>query len=297
MANEAMRQARTQLTELIEAARTGAIIPIRLPKQLEEIEASLIDAEQEQTDTLEALKKLPGGDAGTIIMENAEFIKVAVHELRTPMTSIRGYSDMLKNEGMAGELSEMQAQLLDVIRTNARRMESLLSDISYINKIQAKVLPVNKKMDMFKNIALMIENKSKPLAEELNRELEFITPDGLPLLNTDGELFSHAIFKLIENALRYSSEGSGKVTVSSQAEGNILQVTITDNGIGMSEEEISHLGELFFRADHDVVRLYKGSGIGIPIAFGIFEMLDAKIDIQSEPEKGTTFTIYLEGMS
>lgn len=297
MANEAMQQARTQLTELIEAARTGAIIPIRLPKQLEEIEASLIDAEKADKEAADALKKLPSGDAGAVILENAEFLKVAIHELRTPMTSIRGYTDMLVNPTMAGELSEMQSQLLDVVRTNARRMESLLSDISYINKIRAHVLPVNKKMDMFKNIALMIENKSKPLAEELNRELEFITPDGLPLLNTDGELFSHAIFKLIENAIRYSPEGSGKVTVASQAEGNTLKVTITDNGIGMSESDINHLGELFFRADHDVVRSYKGSGIGIPIAYGIFEMIDAKFDVQSEPDKSTTFTISLEGMS
>ncbi|MBC8171771.1 MAG: HAMP domain-containing histidine kinase, partial [Anaerolineae bacterium] len=209
----ALEQAQSQLKELIEAAKKGMIIPVRLPGQLEAI-GTLLDQskdEQEHASAKAQAETIPG-DAKQVMHDNAEFFKTAIHELRTPMTSIRGYADMLSNPGMTGPLNDMQTQLLQVVRTNSRRMENLLSDMSYINKIRAGLLNVNPKMDTFKNIALSVEKKTKPLADELHRQIEFDIPQGLPLLTTDGELLAHAMFKLIENSLRYSAEGEGKAT-------------------------------------------------------------------------------------
>lgn len=298
MSSDAMKQAREELAALVEAARTGAIIPVRLPGQLEAVAELLVQAETDQEEALAAMKKAqPAGDAATVMSENAEFLKTAVHELRTPMTSIRGYADMLANPAMAGELNDMQNQLLKVIRSNSRRMEGLLSDMSTMNKLRAGILTVNPKMDMFKNIAMMIEKETRPIADELNRQLVFETPQGLPLLNVDGEHLTAAAVKLIENGLRYSAEGEGKVTVTSRADGSTLVVEIRDNGIGISEDEIARLGELFFRADHDMVRAYKGSGLGIPIAYGLLDALGGKVAVESTPGEGSCFTISLPGMT
>jgi two-component system, cell cycle sensor histidine kinase DivJ len=294
--HKTLDQARAQLDELIEAARTGALIPIRLPGQLEAIK-TLLDEYEAQAEKEKASTPAFTGDAAQLMHENAEFLKTAVHELRTPMTSIRGYADMLSNPGMVGELTDMQAQLLQVVRSNARRMESLLTDMSYINKLRAGIVQVNEKMDMFKNIAMIVEKRARPLAEELNRGLEFEIPQGLPLLNCDSELLAHALYKLIENGLRYSPEETGKVIVRGSADENTLVITVEDNGIGMSPEEQAQLGELFFRADHDLVRSYKGSGLGIPIVYGIAKLLNMAINMVSEPEKGTTFTLRVQGMT
>lgn len=294
MANESLEQAKAQLSELIEAARTGAIIPVRLPGQLEAIQALLQQAEEEPEDIASSTAS---DDAQQVVEENAEFMKTAIHELRTPMTSIRGYSDMLSNTEMVGELTDMQIQLLEVVRSNARRMESLLADMSYINKIRGGILVVNEKMDMFKNIAQMAEKQARPIAGELNRQLEFDIPQGLPILTTDGELLALALVKLIENGLRYSPEGEGKVIVTGRSENNTLVITIEDNGIGMTSEEIRHLGELYFRSDSDTVRDYKGSGLGIPIAYSVVELLDGEIDVWSELGEGTRFTLKFKGMS
>ncbi len=290
---QARQQARAQLRELVEAARKGMIIPVRLPAQLEAI-ADLLDAAEQQSAAPQ------GSSAGSptddnFMQETAAFISHAVHELRTPMTSIRGYSDMLNTPGM-GELNDMQRQFLDTIRTNARRMESLLLDVSDINKLRAGTMRVNPKMDMFKNIAMMVEKQMRPLAEQLNRQLQLDIPQGLPLLQTDGELLAKALCKMVENSLRYSAEGSGLVTLSARGENSVLVMTISDNGIGMTPAEISRLGELYFRSDHDVVRNYKGSGLGIPIAFGLIEVLGGRITVDSTPDVGTTFTIELAGM-
>lgn len=298
MTNQAFLQAQQQLAELIAAAKSGAIIPIRLPGQLEAIEALLIQAGQTFEETLaEASRGKASGDAQTVMLENAEFMKTAIHELRTPMTSIRGYSDMLANPGMSGDLNEMQAQLLQVIRTNSKRMEGLLSDMSYINKLRAGILKPVAKMDMFKNIAMLSEKQTRPLAEEINRTLEFDIPQGLPILTIDGDLLALAMTKLIENGLRYSAEGEGRVLVTAHGEESLLHITIEDNGIGMTEEEMAPLGTLFYRSENDAVRAFKGSGLGIPIAFGLFDLLNCKLEIHSEPGVGTRFSISLRGAS
>jgi two-component system, sensor histidine kinase ChiS len=276
MANEnALQEARAQLAELLKGARSGAIVPIRLPGQIEAIEALLEKAEEEHAEELKKNSASPSLES--YMQEQAAFISHAVHELRTPMTSIRGYTDMLNTPAM-GELNEMQKQFLDTVRTNARRMEGLLSDVSDINKLRAGTLRMNQKMDMFKNIAMMVDKQMGALATEMNRKLTLDIPQGLPLLNTDGELLVKVLLKLVENGLRYSAEETGEVKVAGAA-------------------ELAQLGTLYFRGENDAVRAYKGSGMGIPIAYGLVQTLGGSINVESEVNKGTRFTIKLKGMS
>jgi signal transduction histidine kinase len=198
-----------------------------------------------------------------------------------------------------GALNEMQMQFIETIRTNARRMESLLTDVSDTSKIKAGTLRTNIKMDMFKNIAMMVEKQAQPLTEELGRKLTIDVPQGLPILNVDGELLAKALYKLVENGLRYVGENteSGEVTMRASADGNKLIIKISDNGIGMTPEELNQLGTIYFRADNETVRSFKGSGLGIPVSYGIIHVLGGTITVESEPEHGTTFTIVLTGMS
>ncbi len=285
------------LAELLENAKTGNIIPIRLPGQIESIQSLVDDAEAHYDDEMKMLKNRPGGDGGEIVAQMAEFVKVAVHDLKNPLASVKGYGDLLNNPSMGGELSEMQKQLLGVIRNNTKRMENLLSDVSTLNKMAAGMLLVNGKIDMFKNIAGLAEKAIAPTAQELNRELVFDIPQGLPIMEIDGAWLAEALVKLIENGLRYSPEGTGKVTVSARAEDNNVIVTVSDNGIGMNEADLARLGEMFFRADNELVRSYKGSGLGIPIAYRLIELLGGTVKAESTVGAGTTFTLVFPGMT
>jgi signal transduction histidine kinase len=287
----ALEQAQALLEELLQAARTGAIIPVRLPGQIEAIQELLVQAKDGQ----KAEPDKPSSDMDSFLKEQAYFIGHAVHELRTPMTSIRGYSDMLGNAAM-GPLNDMQQQFLETIRTNSKRMEGLMVDVSDINKLRAGTLQINEKMDMFKNIAMMVEKQTQPIAEQLERKLTFDIPQGLPILNTDGELLAKALTKLVENALRYQEE-NGEVIVRASSEDNKLVIQVQDNGIGMTPEEIAQLGTIYFRSDEEIVRSYKGSGLGIPVAYGIIRLLGGTINVHSEKVKGTTFTVTLTGMT
>ncbi|MEO8396704.1 MAG: ATP-binding protein, partial [Chloroflexota bacterium] len=116
------------------------------------------------------------------------------------------------------------------------------------------------------------------------------------ILNVDGEMLAKALYKLVENGLRYSGE-NGEVTLRASAEGNKLIIKVEDNGIGMTPEELDQLGTIYFRADSEAVRTFKGSGLGIPVAYGIIHVLGGTITVESEPEHGTKFTIVLTGMS
>jgi signal transduction histidine kinase len=290
----ALTQAQTQLNELLEAARQGTIIPIRLPGQIEAIAALLAAAQAEHEAALkEAASKAPA-DLDSYMQEEAYFVGHAIHELRTPMTSIRGYSDML---GAMGELSDMQKQFLGTIKVNARRMESLMIDVSTMNKLRKNTLKLSPKMDMFKNIAMRLEKDFTPLATELNRQLVFDVPSGLPILNIDSDLLVQALGKLIENGLRYSPAETGVVTVRGAAEGSDLIISISDNGIGMTSEELAKLGTIYFRSENDVVREFKGSGLGIPVAYGLIQRLGGSIRVESAPNVGTTFHVRLPGMT
>jgi cell cycle sensor histidine kinase DivJ len=179
--------------------------------------------------------------------------------------------------------------------------------VSDTAKLKAGVLRTSVKMDMFKNIAQMVEKQAQPLTEELGRKLTLDIPQGLPILNVDGDLLAKALYKLVENGLRYSgappaddSEGetsAGEVIIRGAGDGSNLIITVSDNGIGMTPEELDRLGSIYFRSENEYVRSYKGSGLGIPVAYGIIHLLGGTITVISTPGVGTTFTITLTGMS
>jgi signal transduction histidine kinase len=292
----ALHEARELLSDLLEAARKGTIIPVRLPGQIESIQAAVqraSDAAAKDAETRKAA--LAAGDHSEVMREQAYFISHAIHELRTPMTSIRGYGDMLLS-GAMGSLTDMQKQFLETMRTNTRRMESLLTDVSDTAKIRGNTLRVQPKMDTFKNIAMTAEKQMQPAAEQLGRKLTFEIPNGLPLLNVDGELLVKALCKVIDNGLRYNRDDGG-VTVRAAGSDNRLTITIQDDGIGMTADDLKQLGTIYFRSEREEVRAHKGSGLGIPVTFGIVRALDGTVDVQSELDKGTTVTITLPGMS
>ncbi len=271
-------------------------------------------ADQDQSPLLDALalaKELASKEGGisqedhtklqTLLQHAADatfssyFISFMVHELRKPMTSLRGYSDML-NQPMIGELNDMQAQFVGIIRRNVLSMERLLSDISDYSKMRAGRMQAEAKMDLAKNMLLDVQKQTQDLAEELHHDIAFEIPDGLPLLNLDSARAKQAIIKLVENALMYTPEG-GQVTVTARPAEGGMDILVQDTGIGMTKEELDRLGELFFRGDDPRVTDSKGYGMGIPIVLECMKLCGGRFFYESEKGVGSTFGIFLPGMS
>lgn len=268
--------------ELVGKLRQGA--DSELEKQLQEVARLLAEAEQ----------RGEGDDAGQLraeidelVAQNARFVSVMVHEIRVPMTSIRGYADMLA-KNVVGELNEMQQQFVETIRSNVIRMEHLVTDISDMSKLTSGRIRLEPKMDTYKNVAMIVEKDVAALAAQHNHTLTFETPDGLPILNTDGVRLAQAIEKLVVNALQYTPDG-GQITVKAENVNGKLKVSVIDTGVGMSEEELAHVGELFWRADNDHVRSFKGHGLGLPIAINLVKLMGGEFFFESAPDEGSTF--------
>lgn len=262
-----------------------------LKKQLVNVDQLLAQAQQRgEGEDAESLRQ----QLDEMIETNAKFVSVMVHEIRVPMTSIRGYSDML-GKNIVGELNQMQQQFVETIRSNVIRMEHLVTDISDISKLRSGRMRPDPKMDMYKNIAMEVEKNMQELATAHSHKLVFETPSGLPILNLDSGRLSLALQKLITNALQYTPDG-GEVVVKAENVDGRLKVSVIDHGVGMSPEEQAHIGELFWRADNDLVRSFKGHGLGLPIAKGFIELVGGEFFFESAPNQGSTFGFIVPGM-
>lgn len=226
-----------------------------------------------------------------VIQTTARFTSLMVHEIRIPLTSIKGYTDMLAKH-IAGPLNEMQQQFADTIRSNVGRMESLVTDVSDASKLYAGRIRLDPKLDLYKNIAQQVQKDLAGRAAERQQTLVFETPDGLPLLNVDGERLALVLRKLVANAIQYTPEG-GQITVRAEAVDGRLKVSVIDTGIGMSAEDQAHIGERFWRSEDERVREVKGHGLGLAIAMGLIELMGGEFFFSSELNKGSTFGFVL----
>ncbi len=273
--------------------QVGTLAPNDLQSRLAELNNLLQRAVSrgEGTDA-EALRQRLSANAD----QAASFNSMMVHEIRKPMTSIRGYSDMLAKPGMIGPMNEMQQQFIDTIRNNIIRMEGLVSDISDINKLNAGRLKLDNKMTTFGQVMMDVQKQAEPLIAEYQQTVNWDVPQGLPILNTDAKQLAKIIVNLVKNAIQYTPKG-GAITVKAERhEGNVLQVCISDSGIGMKQEEITRLGEPFYRADHELVTSTKGYGLGVPIAMGLLALMGSKLAVESVYGQGSKFSFTLIGI-
>lgn len=304
MSNELLQEARSLLIDMKDQAEQGTMIPFRIPGQIDDI-IDLLDQADDDTLPVRPDALTESATAATVLdvaagmqeqlEETSQFISIAVHEMRIPLTSIRGYSDMLAKQ-ILGELNDQQMQFMDTIRTNVMRMDRLIADVNDVAKIRAKRLHMDIKMDMPKNILMGVEKDTADLAQEKEITLVFEVPDGLPLLNVDSGRVTQALRYMVENALHYSPNGSTVTVTASNDEGR-FRVAVMDEGIGMTEEEQEHLGEPFWRSDHEVIRSVKGHGLGYAVAKGVIELHEGAMFYETVFEKGSTFGFTLPTLS
>jgi two-component system phosphate regulon sensor histidine kinase PhoR len=191
----------------------------------------------------------------------------------------------------------MQKQFMDIIRNNVLSMEALVTDISDLNKINSGRMKLDSKMTTFGQVIMDAQKQTEALTAKLGHQVTWDIPHGLPILVTDAKQLAKIIVKLVQNALQYTPPGAGQITITAvPLEGNLIQVSVTDNGIGMKSEEVARLGEAFFRADHELVTSQKGYGLGIPVAFGLLNMMKSPVTVNSEPGVGTTVSFQISGM-
>ena len=236
----------------------------------------------------------------------SEFVSIVSHELKTPMTSIKGYADLLV-KGAAGEISEMQQKFLGVIRSNVDRMNTLVSDLLDISRIESGRLKLHIQSMPIKTVVdeVVQTMQERITAKELALTVE--VSEDLPLVRADEGRLIQVLTNLISNAYRYTLPGgmiSVKATVWSngpppdkarsvppgEQHSRYLCLSVSDTGIGITPTDQKRIFDKFFRGDDPVVRETAGTGLGLSIAKSIVELHDGQMWFQSEPGQGSTFS-------
>jgi signal transduction histidine kinase len=216
-----------------------------------------------------------------------DFISNVSHEIQSPLTSIRGFAALLKNDGLAPERRD---HYLDIIEIESRRLSSLSDNLLRLSCLESNDAPLSKseyRLDrQIENIALMLEPQWRAKNLIMDAELEETQ------LYADEELMSEVWINLLHNAVKFTRPG-GKIMIVLRRDGGEIRCQISDTGIGIAPEDQMHIFERFYRADRARGRSLGGNGLGLSIVRKIVELHDGRVELESEPLKGSIFRVYL----
>jgi len=216
-----------------------------------------------------------------------KFLANMSYEFRTPLTSISGFADLLK-EGVAGELSDQAIEYVAAISTSADRLSQQINTVLDYSQSEAGSLPIAMaKVDLVSLLKAVIE-ENEEAAVSRSISLRQDIADGLPSVKGDAQRLHQAIDHIIGNAIQYGQE-DGQVLLAALAEENAAKIVISDDGPGIDDEMLPSI----FDAESESMSQEKGRGLGLPLAKQLIEAHGGGLDIQSEFGAGTTVTITL----
>lgn len=225
-----------------------------------------------------------------------EFISLASHQLRTPLSAVKWFGRMLL-AGDAGKLTKLQEEYIDKINSSNEREIRLVNSLLNISRIESGRISIVPKPTDMKELVENVVTDTGISEDKKTSEIKVDIEEDLPLLNIDPDLIRHVYMNLVTNAVRYSGK-RGKVNVQVKTKGRYLFSVIEDSGIGIPTSEQGRIFDRFFRAANAMKRETEGTGLGLYLAKTIVESSGGKIWFKSKENVGTTFyfTLPLSGM-
>jgi len=217
----------------------------------------------------------------------SEFVGIVAHDLKAPMTSIKGYADLLLMLGDK-DFTEDQKRYLDNIRRTVGRMTMLVSDLSDIVRIESGQFLMTETEVVLQRVVDDIRDTIVPELRQRNHTyVEEIEPD-LPNLFTDYYRLMQVLTNLLSNAYKYTPNG-GTITFRAKRVGDRVRFEVQDTGIGLTPEGVAKLGTRYWRAEDEYTRSQPGTGLGFTITARLIEQMGSEVEIESEVGKGSTF--------
>lgn len=252
---------------------------VQAREQIEKLKEQLEDANHELKQTDEA---------------KSDFVSIASHQLRTPLTVIKGYMSML-NEGTFGAVPEKMKQPIEKAFKSSERLEDLVENLLSVSRIERGTMKYNFKEIDFAELAKTVTEELKPSADQKNLELTFASQNNLPKAHIDEEKIRQIMINLIDNSIKYTASGTVAVKVSQQTPATLkyirqpsLVFLVTDTGDGVPKDVQPELFKKFVRGQNEVH--IKGTGLGLYVGRMMVQAHKGQIWVESEGEgKGATF--------
>jgi two-component system sensor histidine kinase/response regulator len=223
-------------------------------------------------------------------------LRMLTHEFRTPLTLIIGYIDLI-NAQAEGSSDEEFLSFLSGLRTGSERLANLVEDLLLLSKLQtgalsSEALPLPGQMAKADSVLGHVTGRFATRAAARNMELAVRAGAPEAIVVLDEGLLMDLVCRLVDNAIKFSRDGRGQVIVSTRQEEGFWVLDVADKGIGIHEEALSFIFEPFYQVDRHRME-QQGAGLGLAIVRGLAELGGGRVDVASEPGRGSTFTVRL----
>jgi two-component system, OmpR family, phosphate regulon sensor histidine kinase PhoR len=219
-------------------------------------------------------------------MLKSEFVATVSHDLRAPLTLMRGYSTMLS---MVGSVNDQQKDFLRKIQDSIEQMTQLVDNLLDLGRLEAGVglsLEIVQPQVVVREVA----DSFRPQALNKRIEIELAAPESLSPIQADGALLRQALANLLDNAIKYTKPG-GRVIVRARQHAGRQSFSVEDNGLGIAPTDQARLFEKFYRARHREALKERGTGLGLAIVKSIAEQHGGRITVESQLGSGSVFTL------
>lgn len=220
------------------------------------------------------------------------FLSNMSHELRTPLNAVVGFSQMLMGEAAVVLSEDKKIEYAGLIHDSANHLLNIINDLLDLSKIEAgKFQIIPEVFDLYQELKSTIDIM-EPIAKQADVSLEYYVPDEIPKIFADSRAVRQILINLIANAIKFSNK-TENVNVKLTRNLRKVRIDVSDTGLGMQQETIDQLGQMFFQAEQTASRRYEGTGLGLSIVAGLVSLHSGKLSFKSTPNKGTTVSVEL----
>jgi PAS domain S-box-containing protein len=266
---------------LVDAA--GRRFPVRYSA------APLLDADEELTGAIVIFQDV--SDIVAAERTKNEFISMVSHELRTPLTSIKGFVTALL-DGRAGELNERQRHFLTISQEQSGLLLSLINDLLDLTRLESGKMEISSNRISISELVAHTVEVMQPMAKDKELILTYDVPEDLPWLWADEKRVRQILQNLLSNAIKFTPQ-DGEVHVLAQRTDEEISLSVEDTGVGIAPEEQERIFDAFYQVENIQTRHVGGTGLGLAIVNRIVEAHGGRLEVESQPGKGSTFTVHL----
>jgi two-component system phosphate regulon sensor histidine kinase PhoR len=220
----------------------------------------------------------------------AEFVANVSHELKTPLTAIKGFVETLKTSAKDDPVTA--SRFLDIIDKQTQRLENLVNDLLILSSIESKEVKMNIVAEPLNKIIHSVISLHKKIIEDKGHQVTVDVPADLPNVLVDRQRMEQVFVNLLDNAVKFTPP-AGKISIQARWEKPYVVIEVRDTGVGIPAEHLSRVFERFYRVDRARSREAGGTGLGLAIVRQIVTAHQGKIEVESSSEAGSNFRIFL----